>query len=102
MRSGRFGVAGEDGLTVIALWGDAGKLPALPRPLLLSRSRSRSRFEGVLSKDADVVISLCDIGEPLFDLLRCDAGGGVGGLLRFSATLELLRCSEHGKKYVYV
>jgi len=99
VRRGRLGVAGEEGLTVIALCGEAGKLPALPRPLLLSRSRSRSRFEGVLSRDvAEVVISLGEIGEPLFDLRRCDAGGGVGGLLRFSATLELFSLIEARQK----
>lgn len=105
MRSGRFGVvgvAGEAGLTVMALWGEAGKLPALPSPLLLSLSRSlslspRSRFVGVLSKDPELVISLPDAGfgagggggDPEFDFRRCGGtGGGVGGLFRFSATLK--------------
>lgn len=108
MRRGRFGVvgvAGEAGLTVMALWGEAGKLPALPSPLLLSLSRSlsrsRSRLVGVLSKDPELVISLSDDdgggggvggvggGDPEFDLRRCGGtGGGVGGLFRFSATLK--------------
>lgn len=35
VRNGRLGVVGVPGLTVAALCGDAGKLPALPRPLLL-------------------------------------------------------------------
>lgn len=35
VRSGRVGVVGVPGLTVAALCGEAGRLPALPRPLLL-------------------------------------------------------------------
>lgn len=35
VRSGRLGVVGVPGLTVAALCGEAGRLPALPRPLLL-------------------------------------------------------------------
>lgn len=108
VRSGRLGVVGVPGLTVAALCGEAGRLPALPRPLLLplllvvsvralclAGVRSTAGWLCVVVMSVAVVGVVAGAGAAvggvaLHDLRRCCAGGGVGdGVpLRFSATLR--------------